>query len=171
MTPIPDATLRLAEALIFASDEPLSAASLARSLGSEIDLDQLIVQLSARQADRGFELVAVGAGWRFQTPADLAAAIQSVQEKPKRIPRVAMEILTLVAYKQPVTRAEIEAIRETALPQKTLDLLLEEGLVRSLGRQPGGGRPILYGTTERFLSVFGLQSLEQLPGYGVSLGA
>ena len=170
MTLISDITLRLAEALIFASDEPLSAASLSRSLGPEVDLDQLIVQLVARQAGRGFELVAVGAGWRFQTAADLAAAVQSVQERPRRIPRVAMEILTLVAYEQPMTRAEIEAIRDTVLPQKTLDLLLEEGLVRSLGRQPGGGRPILYGTTERFLSVFGLQSLEQLPGYGIALG-
>ncbi len=163
---IPEATLRLAEALIFASDEPMSAAALARHVGPEIDLDQLIVALTARHAGMGFELVAVGAGWRFQTASDLAASVQAVREKDKRIPRVAMEILTLVAYEQPVTRAEIEAARDAALSQKTLDLLLELNLIRSLGRKPVGGRPILYGTTEHFLSLFGLRSLEDLPGFG-----
>ncbi len=125
MSLIPEAVARLAEALIFAAEQPVSAAALSRHVGPEVDVTELIDVLTARHAGMGFQLVAVGGGWRFQTAPDLALSLQAAQEQDKRIPRVAMEVLTLIAYEQPTTRAEIEAARDTAVSQKTLDLLLE----------------------------------------------
>lgn len=169
MSLIPEAVARLAEALIFAAEQPVSAAALSRHVGPEVDVTELIDVLTARHAGMGFHLVAVGGGWRFQTAPDLSLSLQSAQAQDKRIPRVAMEVLTLIAYEQPTTRAEIEASRDTAVSQKTLDLLLELNLIRSLGRRAGVGRPMLWGTTDHFLSLFGLQGLDDLPGFGTPL--
>ncbi len=154
MSLISQAVVRLAEALIFVADQPVSPAALSRHVGLEVDVTELIDVLTARHAGMGFELVAVGGGWRFQTAPDLALSLQAAQEQDKRIPRVAMEVLTLIAYGQPTTRAEIEASRDTAVSQKTLDLLLALNLIRSLGRRPGAGRPMLWGTMSIFLHRF-----------------
>lgn len=164
MEDIPDHVLRLAEALIFASAEPVSGEALARQLGPEIDIGHLITQLTIRHAGKGFELVSVAGGWHFRTAPDLAGALQPVHQKPRAIPRVAMEVLVLIAYEQPVTRAEIEAFRGAAVSQKTMDLLLELNLIRSVGRKASAGRPVLWATTDTFLTTFGLETLSVLPG-------
>lgn len=161
---IPDHALRLAEALIFASAEPVSAEALARQLGPEIDIGQLMTQLSVRHAGRGFELIAVAGGWHFCTAPDLAGEVQPVGQKPRAIPRVAMEVLVLIAYEQPITRSEIEAFRGAAVPQKTMDLLLELNLIRAVGRKAAPGRPALWATTDTFLATFSLETLGALPG-------
>lgn len=165
MNAISDHVLRLAEALIFTSHEPVSAATLMRQLDPDIDINELIAALTARHAGRGFELVIVAGGWCFRTAADLAPYLPALPGQEKRIPRVAMEVLTLIAYEQPLTRPEMEALRNAAISQKTLDLLLELDLVRSLGRKQVPGRPMLWGTTPQFLSLFSLERLEDLPGF------
>jgi segregation and condensation protein B len=164
MGSIADPVLRVAEALIFASAEPVTREALARRLGPGIDIDQLIAQLTVRHAGKGFELVAAAGGWQFRTAPDLAAALQPVGDKPKLIPRVAMEVLVLIAYEQPVTRPEIEAFRGVAVSQKTMDLLLELNLIRAVGRKAAPGRPSLWATTNNFLETFGLETLGALPG-------
>ena len=162
--PIPDRLLRLAEALIFASAEPLSGAALARQLGPEIDVGRLIDALTDRHAGKGFGLEAVGGGWQFRTSPDLAQDLLPAATKAQSIPRVAMEILVLIGYEQPVTRGEIETFRGSAVSQKTMDLLLELNLIRSIGRKAAPGRPALWATTDHFLTTFGLQALGDLPG-------
>jgi segregation and condensation protein B len=164
MDPFPEHLLRLAEALIFASAEPVTPATLADRLGPEIDVHRLADVLIDRHAGKGFELVASSGGWHFRTAPELAEALQLTQDREQRIPRVAMEVLVLIAYEQPIARAEIEACRSAALSQKTLDLLLELNLIRSIGRRPAPGRPILWATTHHFLSTFGLTALSDLPG-------
>lgn len=171
MEAIPEPVLRLAEALIFASAEPISRAALARQLGPEIDIGDVITQVTRRHAGKGFELVAAAGGWQFRTAPDLAGALQLVQEQPRTIPRVAMEVLILIAYEQPVTRAEIEAFRGAAVSQRTLDLLLELNLIRSVGRKAAAGRPTLWATTATFLATFGLAALAELPGAWMPLRA
>src|ERR1700712_907019 len=171
MDPFPEHLLRLAEALIFASAEPVTSATLADCLGPEIDVQRLADVLIERHAGKGFVLVAAGGGWHFRTARDLAEALPLTQDREKRIPRVAMEVLVLIAYEQPIARAEIEACRGSAPSQKTLDRLLELNLIRSIGRRPAPGRPILWATTHHFLSTFGLTALSDLPGPGRPLKA
>ncbi len=165
MNAISEHVLRLAEALIFTSETPVPAALLSRQLDPDTDINQLIAALSARHAGRGFELVSVSGGWCFRTAPDLAPYLPALPGLDRRIPRVAMEVLTLIAYEQPVTRVEMEAFRSAAVSQKTLDLLLELDLVQPLGQKQVPGRPMLWGTTAHFLSLFSLQSLEDLPGF------
>nr|WP_294527768.1 SMC-Scp complex subunit ScpB [uncultured Rhodopila sp.] len=156
-------SLRLAEAMIFASAEPVSARSLTRVLPDEIDADAVLALLRARYAGRGVELVEVGNGFMFRTALDLAPKLRKVIDVPRRLPRVALETLAIIAYHQPMTRPEIEHIRGTALSQQTLDALLELNLIAPKGRRETPGRPTLWGTTPEFLAHFGLTDLRQLP--------
>ncbi len=158
-----ETALRLAEAVIFASREPVSARTLANLLPETEDLDAVMEALVARYAGRGVELAQVAGGWQFRSAPDLAPVLRKVVELPRRLPRVAMETLAIVAYHQPVTRSEIEEIRGAALSQNTLDLLLENGLITTKGRRETPGRPTLWGTTPAFLAQFGLNDLRDLP--------
>src|ERR1700709_975330 len=156
-------SLRLAEALVFASAEPATPRGLARVLADDVDADAVLAALRARYAGRGVELVDAGNGVMFRSAPDLAPRLRKVIESPRRLPRVAMETLAIVAYHQPMTRPEIEHIRGTALSQQTLDSLLELNLIAPLGRRESPGRPTLWGTTAEFLAHFGLKDLRELP--------
>ncbi len=156
-------SIRLAEALIFASAEPVTLRGLARLLADDIDADAVVLALRGRYAGRGVELVEAGGGVMFRTAVDLAPRLRKVIDAPRRLPRVAMETLAIVAYHQPMTRPEIEHIRGTALSQQTLDALLELNLIAPKGRRETPGRPTLWGTTPEFLAHFGLKDLRELP--------
>ena len=155
--------IRLAEALVFSSAEPVTPRSLARILPDDMDADSVIAALRARYAGRGVELVDAGPGVMFRTAVDLAPKLRKVIEAPRRLPRVAMETLAIIAYHQPMTRPEIEHIRGSALSQQTLDSLLELNLIAPKGRRESPGRPTLWGTTPEFLAHFGLKDLRELP--------
>jgi segregation and condensation protein B len=155
--------MRLAEAAIFASAQPVSMRTLANLLPDGADPDQVMVALVDAYAPRGVNLVQAAGGWQFRTAPDVAPALRKIVEVPRRLPRVAMETLAIIAYHQPVTRAEIEEIRGAALSQNTLDLLLENGLVTPKGHKETPGRPTLWGTTPSFLAQFGLNDLRDLP--------
>jgi segregation and condensation protein B len=155
--------LRIAEALIFASDRPVRPERLQLALPEGLSAQAVLTALAARTAGRPVELVEVGGGFAFRTALDLAPAITRVVEVPRRLPKAAMEALSIVAYHQPVTRAEIEELRGAALAQSTLDALLEAGLVAPKGKKEAPGRPTLWGTTPKFLDQFGLKSLSELP--------
>jgi segregation and condensation protein B len=155
--------LRLAEALVFASAEPVTPRGLARVLPDDVDSDAVLAALRTRYAGRGVELVDAGNGVMFRSALDLAPRLRKVIESPRRLPRVAMETLAIVAYHQPMTRPEIEHIRGTALSQQTLDSLLELNLIAPKGRRETPGRPTLWGTTPEFLAHFGLKDLRELP--------
>ncbi|MFT8242661.1 SMC-Scp complex subunit ScpB [Roseomonas sp. BN140053] len=161
--PPEEQALRLAEALLFASDRPVATARLAAALGEEGDAAAVLSALRDRYAGRGVEVVEVAGGWAFRTAPDLAPALTRVIEVPKRLPRAAMEALAAIAWRQPVTRAEIEDLRGASLSQNSLDALLEAGLIAPRGRKESPGRPVLWGTTPRFLEQFGLRSLAELP--------
>jgi segregation and condensation protein B len=154
---------RLAEAVIFASREPVTARTLANLLPGDMDVDAVLAALAGHYAGRGVTLQPVAGGWQFRSAPDLAATLRKVVELPRKLPRVAMETLAIVAYHQPVTRSEIEEIRGAALSQNTLDLLLENGLITTKGRRETPGRPTLWGTTPAFLAQFGLSDLRDLP--------
>jgi segregation and condensation protein B len=156
-------SLRLAEALVFASAEPVTPRGLARVLADDLDADAVLAALRMRYAGRGVELVDAGAGVMFRSAVDLAPRLRKVIEVPRRLPRVALETLAIIAYHQPVTRPEIEHIRGTALSQQTLDALLELNLVAPQGRRETPGRPTLWGTTQAFLAHFGLKDVRELP--------
>lgn len=156
-------SLRLAEALVFASAEPVSPRGLSRVLPDDVDADAVLSALRARYAGRGVELVEAGGGVMFRSALDLAPRLRKVIDLPRRLPRVAMETLAIVAYHQPMTRPEIEHIRGTALSQQTLDQLLELNLIAPMGRRETPGRPTLWGTTPAFLAHFGLKDLRELP--------
>jgi segregation and condensation protein B len=163
MTEPADDHLRLAEALIFASTEPVPARQLTGLLPEDVDAEALLAALQARYAGRGVELHQVGGGWQFRTAPDLAARLTRIIQRPRRLPRVAMETLAIIAWHQPVTRAQVEEIRGATLGQQTLDALLEAGLVRTAGHKEVPGRPILWATTPQFLAQFGLKDLRELP--------
>ncbi len=158
-----EAALRLAEALVFASATPVSPRMLGQLLPTDMDADAVIAALCERYAGRGVELVEAGGGLQFRTALDLAPRLRKVIEAPRRLPRVAMETLAIIAYHQPVTRPEIEEIRGASLSQQTLDALLEANLVTPKGRRESPGRPTLWGTTPQFLTQFGLKDLRDLP--------
>lgn len=156
--------LRLVEALLFASAEPLGPQQIRRHLPEDVEVEPLMEELAGLYGNRGVNLVRLGDRWAFRTAADLAPLMQietSVTRKPSR---AAIETLAIVAYHQPVTRAEIEEIRGVALSRGTLDTLLEAGWIRPRGRRRTPGRPVTWGTTEAFLDQFGLESLDSLPG-------
>jgi segregation and condensation protein B len=156
-------SLRVAEALIFSSAMAVSPRALSQLLPEQMDTDAVIAALRQRYAGRGVELVDAGGGVQFRTAPDLAPRLKKVIQVPRRLPRVAMETLAIIAYHQPVTRAEIEEIRGTSLSQQTLDALLEANLVAPTGRKETPGRPTMWGTTTQFLAQFGLQDLRELP--------
>ena len=155
--------LRIAEAMVFASAAPVTAKALSQILPKEADANLVLAQLRTRYAGRGVELVEVAGGVQFRSAPDLADRLRKVVVMPRRLARVAMETLAIIAYHQPVTRPEIEEIRGTSLAQQTLDSLLEAGLVAPKGRKESPGRPTLWGTTEGFLTQFGLKDLRDLP--------
>jgi segregation and condensation protein B len=155
---------RMIEALLFAAAEPLSTADLTRRLPADADIAAGLRALGARYADRGVTLAEVAGAWRFQTAPDLAFLMTEERAEPRRLSRAAQETLAIVAYHQPVTRAEIEAIRGVQASRGTLDVLLEIGMVRPRGRRRTPGRPVTYGTTDAFLEHFGLATLADLPG-------
>ena len=164
---------RLVEALVFAAAEPVPARAIAELLraqhpsADEALPDEVAAAVVERVrqgcAGRGVVLAAVAGGWRFQTAPDLAPLLTTVLPRPRRLPRAALEVLAIVAYHQPCTRAEIEAIRGVSLGQPTLDLLLEASLIVPRGRREVPGRPTLWGTGAAFLRQFGLRDLSQLP--------
>ena len=156
-------SLRLAEALVFASAEPVTARGLQRLLPDTLDAEAVLAALRQRYAGRGVELVEAAGGVMFRSAPDLAPRLRKVIEAPRRLPRVAMETLAIIAYHQPMTRPEIEHIRGSALSQQTLDSLLELSLIAPKGRRETPGRPTLWGTTPEFLSHFGLKDLRELP--------
>ena len=158
-----DALVRLAEALVFASSAPVSARALTQLLPDGADVDAVIAGLRGLYAGRGVELAEIAGGLQFRTAADLAPRLKRVVQVPRRLPRVAMETLAIVAYHQPVTRPEIEEIRGASLAQTTLDALLDAGLITPRGRKETPGRPTMWGTTPAFLAQFGLADLRDLP--------
>ncbi len=162
---LPD-SLRLIEALLFASAEPVSQDALARHLPEDADLPALLDRLQSDYEGRGINLARVGQRWAFRSAADLGPRLQIETESVRKLSRAAVETLAIIAYHQPVTRAEIEEIRGVALSRGTLDTLLEAGWVRPRGRRRTPGRPVTWGTNEAFLDQFGLENLDDLPGIG-----
>jgi len=160
----PAETERMLEALLFAAAEPLTDADLAGRLPEGADVAAGLQALQARYAGRGVELARVAGAWRLQTADDLAFLMTREREEPRKLSRAAQETLAIIAYHQPVTRAEIESVRGVQASRGTLDVLLELGLVRMRGRRRTPGRPVTYGTTDAFLEHFGLPSLADLPG-------
>lgn len=162
MAPVEHA-LRLAEALIFASERPVPLDRLQSFLPDGLRAEAVLTLLTARYAGRGVELAEIGGGYAFRTAPDLAPVLTKVVEVPRKLPRAAMEALAIIAYHQPVTRTEIEEIRGASLAQSTLEALLEHGLIAPRGRKEVPGRPVLWGSTPRFLEQFGLRALTDLP--------
>ncbi len=162
---------RIAEALLFAAAEPLSEKDIERRMPRGIGAINVLDALKAEYASRGVNLVRVNDKWMFRTASDLAWLLATGEIEEKRLSRAALETLAIVAYHQPVTRAEIEDIRGVAISKGTLDLLLETGWVRLRGRRRAPGRPITYGTTEAFLIHFGLETIADLPGLEELKGA
>lgn len=161
--PNEEAVLRLAEAMVFSSASPVTPRALARVLPDGMDAEAVIEALRARYDGRGVELADVAGGVQFRTALDLAPALRKVIEVPRRLTRVAMETLAIVAYHQPVTRPEIEHLRGTSLSQQTLEALLDSKLIAPAGRKDAPGRPTLWVTTPEFLVAFGLTDLRALP--------
>jgi segregation and condensation protein B len=163
--------LRILEAVLFAADEPLDETALAGRLPAGADVHALLEQLQQDYAPRGVNLVRVGGKWSLRTAGDLAWILTRETVVSKKLSRAAIETLAIVAYHQPVTRAEIEEIRGVSTSKGTLDVLLETGWVRLRGRRKAPGRPVTYGTTDIFMSHFGLDALTDLPGIDELKGA
>ena len=159
-------TVRVAEALLFSAPAPMDVAALAARLPAGTDIGQVIAELTRLYAGRGVNLVRVAGGWAFRTAGDLAFTLGQDMSPALKLSRAAMEVLAIVAYHQPTTRAEIEEIRGVAASKGTLDTLIETGWVRLRGRRRVPGRPITYGTTPAFLAHFGLDAITDLPGLG-----
>ena len=158
---------RAIEAMLFASDEPLDARQVAGRLGDEMTPGQvkaIIEAIARRHAGSGIELVERGGHWHFQTPADLAHLLRRERDDPRKLSRAAAEVLAIIAYHEPVSRAEIEAIRGVQTSKGTLDVLMEAEWVSPAGRREVPGRPLIYRTTDAFLQHFGLTSRKDLPG-------
>ncbi len=156
--------VRRAEAVLFAAGQPLSAEQVAQVLPQGIEAGEVLMTLRGIYAKRGVNLVEVAGKWRFQTAQDLSWLFVEERQVQKKLGQAAMETLAIIAYGQPVTRAEIEAVRGVAVAKTVIDTLLETGWVRTRGRRKTPGLPICYGTTDKFLEHFGLESLDTLPG-------
>jgi segregation and condensation protein B len=156
--------LRLLEAMLFASAEPLDEATLAARLPADVDLPAALARLQEDYAARGVNLVRVSGKWTFRTASDLSWLLSKETIETRKLSRAAIETLAIVAYHQPVTRSEIEDIRGVSTSKGSVDVLLETGWIRPRGRRKAPGRPVTYGTTETFLSHFGLDALDDLPG-------
>ena len=160
----PHPAARMIEAILFAAADALSLADLADRLPAGADVVGGLAALAEAYAGRGVELVRVGDRWRYQTAPDLAFLMTREREEPRRLSRAAHETLAIIAYHQPVTRAEIEAIRGVQSSAGTMEVLAELGLVRMRGRRRSPGRPVTWGTTDGFLEHYGLATLADLPG-------
>jgi segregation and condensation protein B len=163
--------LRILEALLFAAEGPLDEKVLASRLPTGIDVHALLQQLQREYAPRGVNLVRIGGKWTLRTASDLAWLLTHESVVTRKLSRAAIETLAIVAYHQPVTRAEVEEIRGVSTSKGTLDVLLETGWIRLRGRRKAPGRPVTYGTSEAFLSHFGLDALTDLPGLDELRGA
>ncbi|MAF94546.1 MAG: SMC-Scp complex subunit ScpB [Rhodospirillaceae bacterium] len=156
--------LKLLEAILFASAEPLLERALSHRLPEGVDLEALLGELRGMYADRGVNLVRSGSSWAFRTAPDLAQQLNMEIDVPRKLSRAAVETLAIIAYHQPVTRAEVEEIRGVGLSRGTLDVLLEAGWIRPKGRRRTPGRPATWGTTDGFLDHFGIEDIRDLPG-------
>ena len=156
--------VRLLEAILFASAEPVSEAELRAKLDGEVDLPRALDILASAYAGRGVELVKVGKGWAFRTAPDLGRRLRGTETQLKKLSRAGLETLSIIAYHQPITRGELEEIRGVSLSKGTLDALLEAGWVRPGRRRHTPGRPLTWVTTDAFLDHFALESLDDLPG-------
>jgi segregation and condensation protein B len=163
--------LRLLEAMLFASAEPLDETTLAARLPAGVDLRAALARLQEEYAPRGVNLVRVGGKWTFRTATDLAWLLSKETVEARKLSRAAIETLAIIAYHQPVTRAEIEDIRGVSTSKGSVDVLLQTGWIRPRGRRKSPGRPLTYGTSEAFLSHFGLDALGDLPGLEELKGA
>ncbi|MCO5140454.1 MULTISPECIES: SMC-Scp complex subunit ScpB [unclassified Shinella] len=162
---------RIAEALVFASAGPVSQAYIAERLPRGVDVLHVMRELKALYAGRGVNLVQLGDSWAFRTAPDLSFVIRTDETEVRKLSRAALEVLSIIAYHQPVTRAEIEDIRGVQTSKGTLDVLMEAGWVRFRGRRRSPGRPVTFGTTRDFLDHFGLEDLRDLPGLEELKGA
>jgi segregation and condensation protein B len=156
--------VRILEALLFATAQPIDEKTLKVRLPEDVDLRATLSALQAEYAGRGVNLVRIGGKWTFRTATDLSWLLTKEAVVPRKLSRAATETLAVVAYHQPVTRAEVEEIRGVVMSRGTFDVLMETGWIRPRGRRKAPGRPITYGTTEAFLSHFGLEALDGLPG-------
>jgi segregation and condensation protein B len=163
MSPIGD-DVRAVEAVLFASEEPLGRDDIAEQVGPDVDVAEVLSMLQEHYQGRGIELVERGKKWHFQTAPDLAHILRREREDARKLSRAAVETLAIIAYHEPVSRAEIEAIRGVQISKGTLDVLMEAGWVRPAGRREVPGRPLTYATTAGFLQHFGLASRRDLPG-------
>ncbi len=163
MREYPD-SLRAVEAILFAAEEPLGLDDIAAHAGEQVDVRAALAELEGLYAGRGIELVERGGRWHFQTAADLAHLLRREREESRKLSRAAVETLAIIAYHEPVSRAEIEAIRGVQISKGTLDVLMEAGWVRPAGRREAPGRPLIFATTSEFLTHFGLGSRRDLPG-------
>ena len=158
-----DDLVRAVEATLFAAEAPMTVEALSAHLNGA-SVRGALARLQADYAGRGIHLVERGKRWHFETAPDLAHLLRREREEPRRLSRAATEVLAIVAYHEPVSRAEIEAIRGVQTAKGTLDVLMEAGWVRIVGRREVPGRPVIYATTPEFLAHFGLGSLKELPG-------
>ena len=156
--------VRIVEAMIFASSEPVSEKSIATRLPEGTNIEQLLEDVQLAYANRGVNLVRVADAWAFRTADDLSFLLQKEAVETRKLSRAALEVLAIIAYHQPVTRAEIEEVRGVVTSKGTLDVLMETGWVRMRGRRRTPGRPVTYGTTPEFLDQFGLEQIRDLPG-------
>jgi segregation and condensation protein B len=163
--------LRAAEALVFAAAEPLDEATIAARLSPGADVKAVMAELQRHYAGRGVNLVRIAGRWTFRTATDLSWLLAREDQEKRKLSRAAVETLAIIAYHQPVTRADIEEIRGVAVSKGALDVLMEAGWVRMRGRRKAPGRPITYGTTHEFLAHFGLESVGDLPGLDELQGA
>jgi len=163
--------LRILEAMLFAASEPLDEATLKRHLKQTDDVAALLDELKGFYASRGINLVRVAGKWAFRTADDLSYLLERHAKEERKLSKAAMETMAIIAYHQPVTRAEIEEIRGVATSAGTLDVLMETGWIRPRGRRRAPGRPITYGTTAQFLEHFGLDGIKDLPGLAELKGA
>ena len=160
----PDDLMRALEAALFASTEPMTIAHLRQLLGDAPDISAMLAQLADAYAGRGINLVERGGQWHFQTAPDMAHLLRRDREEARKLSRAGMETLAIIAYHEPVSRAEIEASRGVQVARGTLDVLMEAGWIRPAGRREVPGRPLTYATTPEFLTHFGLESRRDLPG-------
>jgi len=163
VTGAPSELARAVEACLFAAEEPMAADQISVQLEGA-DVAEALAELEAHYAERGVHLVKHGGRWQFQTAPDLAHLLRREKDQSRKLSRAATEVLAIVAYHEPVSRAEIEAIRGVQTSPGTLDVLMEAGWVRVAGRREVPGRPVIYATTPDFLSHFGLASRRDLPG-------
>jgi segregation and condensation protein B len=159
-----DPGVRAVEATLFAAEAPMTIEQIRAYVGEAIDITAALAKLEEHYQGRGIELVKRGKAWHFQTAADLAHILRREREENRKLSRAAVETLAIIAYHEPVSRAEIEAIRGVQISKGTLDVLMEASWVRPAGRREVPGRPLIYATTQEFLAHFGLNNRRDLPG-------